>query len=487
MSSKTLIPVLRCKVGTWRFYICMMKYGEVARQVNFAYELGGNTELGTLIQRGISNRTKGITEYLLKSKHRFLGGIVIAAWGGEPQYTALSMDDPEGMLKGLDREFGVLTFDGTQTYFVLDGQHRLRAIKGAMKKNPDIGTEDICVLIVTHYDTPAGRMRTRRLFSNINRNAKQTGQAENIALDEDDSFAILTRRLVEDHEFLKEEGRVRVILSVGEEGELRLASGSVPKTDARALTTFIVLYDMLQYLGFDLSAPMRVKNTRPSDEVLDESYNTLTKRIDDLLKCCGHIRERLEAVASAREVRAPKNAEGEGHPFMRPVVQKAVARVASEIMQQKLLSWDEITQRLSEFDWRFAAVPFEAVFSVDSGRMLVGKENADLLCELLHAHLAPTSMQAIKGARKSFKDIRNKPYPVSEEDLAKRLSRGDTPPPVVPVVLPKEISEETIVLPKEGAEAAEADEPASPSGDGPATPEAPIAAMPGTLPETGER
>ena len=49
------------------------------------------------------------------------------------------MDDPEGMLIGLDREFGVLTFDGTQAYFVLDGQHRLRSIKDAMKQNPELG------------------------------------------------------------------------------------------------------------------------------------------------------------------------------------------------------------------------------------------------------------------------------------------------------------------------------------------------------------
>jgi DNA sulfur modification protein DndB len=249
MSNLTLMPALQCQVDTWRYYICMMKYGEVARQVNFAYELGDNSELGQLIQRGISARTKGITEYLLKSKHHFLGSLVVAAWGGEPQYTPLSMDDPEGMLQGLDREFGVLTFDGTQSYFVLDGQHRLRAIKDALKQNPELNREDICVLIVTHYDSAEGRMRTRRLFSNINRNAKQTGAAENIALDEDDGFAILTRRMLEDHEFLKVEGRVRVILSVGEEGELKLASGSVPKTDARALTTFTVLYDILRYVG----------------------------------------------------------------------------------------------------------------------------------------------------------------------------------------------------------------------------------------------
>jgi DNA sulfur modification protein DndB len=128
MSNKTFIPAFQCLVGDWKYYICMMKYGEVSRQVQFAYELGGNQQLGQLIQRGISNRTTGITDYLVKSQHRFLGGIVVAAWGGAPQYTELKMDDPEGMLSGLDSEFGVLTFDGTQQYFVLDGQHRLRAI-----------------------------------------------------------------------------------------------------------------------------------------------------------------------------------------------------------------------------------------------------------------------------------------------------------------------------------------------------------------------
>src|SRR4051812_40159515 len=241
MSNRYLVPALRCKVDTWRYYVCKMKYGEVAREMQFANELSSNAELGQIIQRGISARTKDITQYLLNSPHRFLGGLVVAVRGGDAQYTPLLMDDPDGLLRGLDREFGVLTFDGTQAYFVLDGQHRLRSIKDAIRQNPDLGKEDICVLIVTHYDNAEGPMRTRRLFSNINRNAKQTGQAENIALDEDDGFAILTRRLLEEHEFLKQDGRVKVIIHAGEEGELRLAKGNVPKTDARALTTLTVL------------------------------------------------------------------------------------------------------------------------------------------------------------------------------------------------------------------------------------------------------
>ncbi|MCG3773404.1 MAG: hypothetical protein JW395_0211 [Nitrospira sp.] len=447
MSNKTFIPAFQCAVGDWKYYICMMKYGEVARQVGFAYELQRNPELGQLIQRGLSSRTKVITDYLLKQKHRFLGALVVAAWGGEPRYTSLAMDDPDGMLAGLDREFGVLMFDGTQQYFALDGQHRLKAIKDALKEDPEIGREDICVLIVTHYDNPEGRLRTRRLFSNINRNAQQTKVAENIALDEDDGFSILTRRMLEEHQFLSVKGRVRVILSSGE-GEVRLASGSVPKTDASALTTFTVLYDLLRYLGWDCHGSLRVLERRPSDDVLEKSYGILSGRIDDLLNHCGEIESRLTAAGSARDLRAPKDMEESGHPFMRPVVQKAVAKVVSEIVQQNTLQWPELMKRLTELEWKLEAAPWLAVFSVEGSKMRAGKDDTDLLAELLHAHLAPTTLQSIKRARKAFKDVRGINYSVSEEELAKRIVSSTDHDPA-PVQLPDEISasEDPIILP----------------------------------------
>jgi DNA sulfur modification protein DndB len=254
MTNKTFIPAFKANVGDWEYYIGIMKYAEVARQVDFAHQLGGNTDLSTMIQRGISARTQDIREYLLKSSHRFLGALIVAVWGGEPVYRPVQMEDPDGMLSGIDREFGVLTFDGTQQYIALDGQHRLRAIKDAIKADPDLGKEDICIIMVAHYDTVDGKLRTRRLFTNINRNAKPTTGAENIILDEDDGPAIITRRLLTDHEFLKQDGVVRVFTRIGEEGDLRLAAGNVPQGDRRAFTTIVNLYEMVRDVCFDLDA-----------------------------------------------------------------------------------------------------------------------------------------------------------------------------------------------------------------------------------------
>ncbi|MFD6804059.1 DGQHR domain-containing protein, partial [Streptomyces cyaneofuscatus] len=198
MASKTFVPAFKAQVGNWTYFSCLMSYAQVAREINFAHELGGNQDLGTMIQRGVGTRTAQITEYLLTNENRFLGAIIIAVWGGDPNYLELSMDADaanQAVLDGLDRNFGVLTFDGTQQFFALDGQHRLKAIKDAVKRDPDLGGEDINVIVVPHFNTPDGRRRTRRLFTNINRNAKSTNPQENIALDEDDSFAILTRQL----------------------------------------------------------------------------------------------------------------------------------------------------------------------------------------------------------------------------------------------------------------------------------------------------
>lgn len=443
MSNKTFIPAFQCRVGDWKYYICMMKYGEVARQVNFAYELRENAELSQLFQRGISARTKEITDYLLSSEHRFLGAIVVAAWGGEPMYTRLAIDDPGDILNGLDREFGVLTFDGTQQYFALDGQHRLRAIKDAIKQDPSIGKEDICVLIVTHYDTGDGRRRTRRLFSNINRNAKPMGQGENIALDEDDGFAILARRFLEDHEFLRREGRVRVIVGKSENGELNLAKGNVPKSDGSALTTLPVLYDLLRHLGRDQPSVMFAKSHRPSDETLDEVYKVLCQRVDDLLAHCGNIRQRLDSSVSAKDLRAPKGAEGTGHPFMRPVVQKAIAKVVTHVLAQGQLGWPDIMGRLARLDWRMESAPWEAVYSAEGAKMLAGKENTELLGSLLRAHIAPQSKAEISRATKAFKSIRNKRYPFSDEELARNIVESDGSYRVALAEEPREISSDS--------------------------------------------
>ena len=421
MPNQTYIPAFQAQVGDWSYYITVMKYATVKNQVQFAHELSPNQDLNTLIQRGLSNRTEDIKKYLLQSEHRFLGALIVACWGGSPQYMELAMDDENGVLRGLDQGFGVLVLDGSQSFFALDGQHRLKAIKDAVREKPELGAEDICVLLVSHFDTDEGRERTQRLFTNINRNAKATTVSENIVLDVDDAFSIVLRRLLLDHEFLRENGRVKVFSTPpNSEGEFKLAANRINTRDAKAWSTINTFYDVLRNLAFGLDADLFDRSQRPSEELLAEAYDTLGSRVMRLLEEATNLRVRLEN-ESAADIRSPRGAPQDGHPLMRPAVQKVLTKSLASIMDQELIDWDVAITRLAELDWKLGAEPWNAVFNVDRGAMISAKENAELLHDLLLCHLAPESRNEIKRARKAYKEIRGRTYQTTEESLASRL------------------------------------------------------------------
>lgn len=425
MPSKTFVPAFEAKVGNWTYYSCLMSYAQVAREINFAHELGGNRDLGTMIQRGVGTRTEKITDYLLTNENRFLGAIIIAVWGGDPNYLSVTMDaENQAVLQGLDRNFGVLTFDGTQQFFALDGQHRLKAIKDAIKQNPELGGEDINVIVVPHFDTPEGRRRTRRLFTNINRNAKSTNTQENIALDEDDSFAILTRRLLDDDEFLSRDKVVLVFSRVGQDGELVLAQRSITATSP-AWSTIGVLYDVVREIGFDLPCTNEQSTQRATDDLLEQSFELLSDRLREFLDACGNLRQRYLASVAPKDLRAPKGRDGAGHPFMRPAIQVQVARVVRQILEQGTLDWPEVMKRLAALDWKMTSAPFSSMWietpegTRSKGKMASG--NAQLLYDLLQVHLAPRTKVQISRALRSYFDVMKTKYPVSAESLSALL------------------------------------------------------------------
>jgi DNA sulfur modification protein DndB len=416
MTNKTLIPAFKARVGDWNYYMCMMKYAAVAREIGFAHELGANQDLATMLQRGIGERTREITDYLLSSRHRFLGAIIVAAHGGRPHFTEVNLDlTPE--LAGCDREFGFLTFDGSQQYFALDGQHRLKAIKDAIKQEPLLANEDICVLIVPHFDTREGKEKTRRLFTNINRNAKATTKAENIALDEDDGFAIIARRMVDEHDYLKRKGVVKIYTRQGDDGLLRLAGKQVNKTDEDAFTTLATLYEIIRNLGFDLPVSFHSAELRPTDEELESAYQILAKRIDHLMMACGDVRKLIDS-RGARDVRVPAAGEELGHALMRPVVQLAVSETLKVLIQTGRGEYESLLDGLRKFGWEIGSAPWRAVYNPNTKTMITAKENQELLCALLRVHLAPQSKIEVTRTRSLYKNLVSEKYPLSDEELS---------------------------------------------------------------------
>ena len=285
-----LYPALKARMGNWTYYIVKMQMKDIVKEVGFASEIYDNKTLDDAIQRSLNaSRVKNeIVKYLGKRPDRFFSSIVVAALGGNPTYAPVDItDDPKfALLKpaGFNDAFGVLTFDGGQRYFALDGQHRLNAIKTLIEQKeagvPEIPegfrNEEVSVIMLVRQEARDAEFMTsyRRIFSSLNRYAKPTDRDTNIIMDEDDAIAILTRRLLTEHKFFIWKGKPNTSPLLKTRGK-NLQSGDT------YFTTLQTLYNMNEKLlhtaerdndGF--SSP-EYKQFRPPEEELDTLFSEL--------------------------------------------------------------------------------------------------------------------------------------------------------------------------------------------------------------------
>ncbi len=205
---KLVLPTLRAQMGDWIYYVSIMTFEEISKRISMADEIHKSEGLKTLIQREVKNRTKGIVEYLKNQEQRFFNSIIIGLYGGNPKYQEITVEKYSGIeeeeLNYLNKTFGILTLYGHEKLFAIDGQHRTKAIKESLKEKSTLSKEENSVIFIAHKTNPEGLIRTRRLFSTLNRYAKPVSKSEIIAIDEEDNCAIITRNLVEDFKLLKD-------------------------------------------------------------------------------------------------------------------------------------------------------------------------------------------------------------------------------------------------------------------------------------------
>jgi DNA sulfur modification protein DndB len=292
-------PALKLNMGDKTYYSVSMTIEDVAMRIRFAEEVHEAKTLNEFIQRDILPAgAKSIAEYLQKP-HRFFNSLVVATTGGNPKFEEVSMEQQpklELLKEQMQGDFGVLSFDGDQKYYALDGQHRLQALKGLIYADqkgwpecpPGLEKEKINVLfLVKNEEISKDEWLKfyRRTFSALNRYAKPTSNFDNIVMDEDDIFAILTRRLITEHIHFSWDGKPKNNPKVAKKKVLK--DGDTQFISLENLYTFNqkVLWDS-QFQEDVAHGEVRTKyiTKRPDDEVLDESYRTLCNIWDALLE-----------------------------------------------------------------------------------------------------------------------------------------------------------------------------------------------------------
>lgn len=283
-TNHVVLPALRGVMGDWVFYSCLMNLYEISKRIQYADEVHSNKSLSDMIQRQLKKgRSEQISQYLSSQKERFFNSLVVATYGGEPSWYALSNVrsksnniDLDGLSEETVGSIGFLTLRGDEKLFALDGQHRLAGIKKAVQEGIEQDPyDDISVIFVAHKTTAKGLERTRRLFTTLNKTARPVSKGDIVALDEDDAMAICTRWLIEKTK-LFEGNRIAFV-----------ASTNMPTTNDSSLTTIGSLYDLLTILftktKFDHQKKKEdLQRIRPTDATLD-AYFSYAKKFFELL------------------------------------------------------------------------------------------------------------------------------------------------------------------------------------------------------------
>ena len=129
-------------------------------------------------------RIPEIANYLVDNPSEYVFSAITASVDGLVHFI------PEGN-EGYKRDIGMLHIPMQADFIINDGQHRRAAIEAALKENPDLGDENISVVIFID----AGLKRCQQMFADLNKHAVRPTKSLSVLYDHRDDMASLAVKL----------------------------------------------------------------------------------------------------------------------------------------------------------------------------------------------------------------------------------------------------------------------------------------------------
>jgi DNA sulfur modification protein DndB len=364
------VPALRGFLGDWIYYSCLMPIREVGARTEYAHIIhpARDDELSKMIQRVLEGRrAREISDYLHDNDERFFNAMVLAVYGGSPDWLEIGIrgsETPRAKLDELSEQtqnsVGFLRFSGHETLFAIDGQHRLSGIREAMQKDSPLGDELLPVIFVGHSNTTKGMRRTRRLFTTLNKTAVPVNKRDIIALDEDDVMAITARDLYEND---KRFSKPRIAM---------IATNSLPATSP-ALTTIGNLYDILKALFLHQTGSTRDSNlrfNRPSDKRLLEHRNFAERYFAALAQAFPPLASYYAASDPAKVARKHRSSKG-GHILFRPIGLDLLTRAIVTFARERKISIEKAIKVVAKVETDLTKPPYlDVIWNAEKGIVL---------------------------------------------------------------------------------------------------------------------
>lgn len=358
-------PATRINMQSWEYFSIKMSFGDFFSEnnnekddlISFAQELKEGENFPSILdywlQRKIneSRAKKEIAKYLVERDDAFFSSVVVACLGDVPEWQPIQPNEKLQKDLGIeiDEDFGYIGFDTSQKYFVLDGQHRLFAIRHVLRHDDDLkiqagpgfADQGMNVILVNKGENEGDeefKEKYRRLFTSLNRYAKSTNTETNIIMDEDDAFAIVTRRLIREYPLFDWPGDPE------EHPHLNINTKNI-RPGSSELTSLATLYDFNKLVlkrnkfinvidGFENK---HYEANRPDEDILDILYEDV-KSIWDALSIVIPIFGDVEYRTNSRQANASLDSDQNDNLWLRPLGQKDVL---APLVRQLLSKFDD--------------------------------------------------------------------------------------------------------------------------------------------------
>ncbi len=428
-----LIPAIKGRIGNTEYYETTMRVRDLVQAVRRPSELDdwANFSIEERMQRELDDKRvrEQIVPYLSRNEDRFFGSIIVLVYNGDVLFETiadLKISVP-GAYKANAHRIGFVTIDGG-SLIVLDGQHRLAALKSVYEPKQDgvvygpyvkdIPDDEVCVIFLKHEDP----VKTRRIFNTVNRYAKQTSRGDNIITSEDDGYAIVTRRLLRDDEPLGN----RVVN--GKPFEVVNWKSNTLTTRSKQLTTISAVYESASLI---LGNGFYEAQTRPDDARLEEGAERVGAVWKTMLE---GLKPYHDALANPETIPAMRDEQAESALLFKPAAQIALLRGLLNATVGDRMTLTEAVSRANAIDWRMQAPLWIGVLIKASGAMDAGSEARNRAGGLISWLIAANLMT--KEEQEAIRRTYNQAFGVDVNDPAQSELFHELPEPV-PAAKPK--------------------------------------------------
>lgn len=260
-------------------------------------------------QRALNKgRIPQLARYVSDNRSSYVFSSLAASVDGEVRFNAAGSD-------GRSKSIGFLSIPHEARFLVNDGQHRLAALQAVLAEHPELGNENISVVVYAD----AGLKRSQQMFADLNRHAVRPTRSLNILYDHRDPVAELARELA---------ASVPVFINMTE-----MAANTISNRERKLFTLNAIYHATQLFLG------KRAKESvSPAQARLAQSF---------WIEVGSNMRDWQEAAA------------GRAHPFdlrktcvhAHGIALQAIAMTGHSLLSLDSRQWKRRLAKLSEINW----------------------------------------------------------------------------------------------------------------------------------------